>query len=156
MISHKILSIGLFAVLLLVAAIQVLPYGKINDVVIPDSRGIAFEQGSWEQVVQKAKSGKKPIFLDVYATWCGPCKLLRTVTFPNKKLGAYYNEHFVNVSIDAETPEGRKIANLYGVSAYPSLLYLDSDGTVIAGATGCQYPGKLLEIGKAAYENFSP
>src|SRR5438105_903166 len=37
-------------------------------------KGIKFTEGiSWEQVKAKAKAESKYIFIDAYATWCGPC-----------------------------------------------------------------------------------
>lgn len=65
--------------------------------------GIQFFQGTWEQALQKSVIEKKPIFLDIYATWCGPCKMLMGLTFPDKKVGEYFNEHFINVEIDGES-----------------------------------------------------
>ena len=38
------------------------------------SQGIQFEIGSWKEVLQKAKQENKLIFVDLYTTWCGPCK----------------------------------------------------------------------------------
>ena len=39
------------------------------------TQGIHFEDGvSWQHVQQKAKAEDKYIFVDCYATWCGPCK----------------------------------------------------------------------------------
>ncbi|MEO8861358.1 MAG: thioredoxin family protein, partial [Ginsengibacter sp.] len=37
--------------------------------------GLNFFEGTWKEAVQKARDENKPIFLDIYATWCGPCKM---------------------------------------------------------------------------------
>ena len=34
----------------------------------------------------------KPIFIDFYATWCRPCKMLKSVTFPRESVGELFNE----------------------------------------------------------------
>ena len=37
--------------------------------------GIAFQHGlSWAEILQKAKKENKYIFVDCYASWCGPCR----------------------------------------------------------------------------------
>jgi thioredoxin 1 len=46
-----------------------------------NKEGIHFFEGSWSEAVKKSKAENKPIFLDVYATLCGPCKLLKRITF---------------------------------------------------------------------------
>ncbi len=49
---------------------------KQSDIQSKDSsKVIHFENGlSWEQIKEKAKAEHKYIFVDCYATWCGPCK----------------------------------------------------------------------------------
>lgn len=39
--------------------------------------GIQFFNGTWEEALALAEKESKPIFLDVYAVWCGPCKALK-------------------------------------------------------------------------------
>ncbi|MFW5756403.1 MAG: thioredoxin family protein [Tangfeifania sp.] len=53
--------------------------------------GIRFHQGNWEEALQKAEKEGKPVFLDISASWCGPCKMLKSRTFPNKEVGEFYN-----------------------------------------------------------------
>ncbi|MGC9354522.1 MAG: thioredoxin family protein, partial [Mariniphaga sp.] len=43
--------------------------------------GITFHQGNWKEALETAKKENKPIFLDISASWCAPCKLLKANTF---------------------------------------------------------------------------
>ena len=54
--------------------------------------GIQFHKGTWAEALALAKKDNKFIFLDVYASWCGPCKQLKKRTFSNDKVGTYFNE----------------------------------------------------------------
>jgi thiol:disulfide interchange protein len=45
--------------------------------------------------LQEAQKQKRPIFVDVYAEWCGPCKMLERNTFPNPDLGAYVAKYYI-------------------------------------------------------------
>ena len=36
--------------------------------------GIKFENGTWAEILAKAKKENKYVFLDAFTTWCGPCK----------------------------------------------------------------------------------
>ena len=54
-------------------------------VTVPDEdpTGIVFHDGTWEEALALAKEKDLPIFLDISASWCGPCKLLKNNTFPD-------------------------------------------------------------------------
>lgn len=87
--------------------------------------------------VQKAseKAGK-PIFLDIYTTWCGPCKYLSSNIFPTKVAGDYMNATFVNTKFDAEKGEGIELAKKYAVKGYPTMLILNSKGEELGRLVG--------------------
>ena len=70
------------------------------------AQGVKFETGAWSEMLAKAKAENKLVFVDVYTKWCGPCKHVSETVFPQEKLGEYYNAHFINFKIDAESPEG--------------------------------------------------
>lgn len=89
------------------------------------AQGITFETGSWKEVVAKAQKEKKPIYLDIYTTWCGPCKMMSSKIFPQKEAGDKYNALFINYKIDAEKGEGLEIAKKYKVNGYPTNLYIN-------------------------------
>ena len=74
--------------------------------------------------------------MDVYASWCGPCKRMAAEVFTQKKVGDYFNATFVNAKFDAEVGEGRTIAARYGVNAYPTFLLLNGDGKLVGKMVG--------------------
>lgn len=90
------------------------------------NRKIAFcENGSWQEVIAKAKEARRIIFMDCYTTWCGPCKMLDRDVFTNDQIADYYNQHFINAKYDMEKGDGITLKEKYGVSAFPTLLFID-------------------------------
>lgn len=129
--------------LMLVSVMALLPEGN------PDvNEGIQFQFGTWNEVLELARKEDKLIFLDVYASWCGPCKMLKANTFPNAKVGEFYNANFINFAVDAEKGEGIKLASIYNVTAYPTLLFVDGTGKLVAKTMGYHNADKLLEAGQ--------
>ena len=57
---------------------------------------------SMDQALLAQQKTPKKIFMDVYTTWCGPCKLLDKNTFSNPDVIAYINEHFYPVKFNAD------------------------------------------------------
>ncbi|MFN3852526.1 MAG: thioredoxin family protein [Spirosomataceae bacterium] len=111
--------------------------------------GIKFAHGTWKQAVQQAKKEKKLIFLDAYTTWCGPCKMLQANVFPDKELGDFYNQNFINVKMDMESAEGERLAAMYPLRGYPTLFFIDpNNGKVVKELLGYQEINALLKQGK--------
>jgi len=114
------------------------------------AQGIVFEQGTWKQVLEKAIQTNKPIFVDVYTTWCGPCKKMSSEIFPLAEVGAVYNTNFVCYQIDAEKGEGIDFAKKYEVKAYPSYLFIKPDGTLFSRALGSMPAKDFINVATAA------
>lgn len=100
------------------------------------AQGLLFENGTFSAALEKAKAEHKIVFLDVYTTWCGPCKQMAANLFPTKEAGTLYNKHFVNYKIDAEKGEGIEVAARYNVAGYPTNLFLRPDGSVVYTVMG--------------------
>lgn len=127
------------------------------------SQGVQFEKGlTWEQVLQKAKRENKYIFLDCYATWCLPCKMMDEKVYPLEKVGDYYNAHFISVKVQMDKTDKddslikkwyRDAANLqssYSVNAFPSFLFFSPDGTPVHKVTGSMSAENFITVGKDA------
>lgn len=114
---------------------------------------IEFEHNiSWSQVKEIARKENKMIFLDAYATWCGPCKWMSANVFTDKSVGDFYNERFVNYKLDMEKGEGPELAKKLGVTAYPTLLFLDKNGELVHRVVGSRDIDEFIENGKNALD----
>lgn len=80
-----------------------------------------------EEVWRLAANENLSVFVDVYASWCGPCKWMDANVFAAVEAGNYMNEGFVNVKMDGESPFGSVFARENGLQAYPSLFVFNSE-----------------------------
>lgn len=109
-----------------------------------EADGIVFENISFKKALQKAKKENKLLFVNVYAVWCGPCKLLKQNTFKSKKVADAVNSHFISLDIDAEKGEGIDFAQKYEVTAHPLILIIDGNGKVKKRILGYKKDAQLL------------
>ena len=72
--------------------------------------GIKFFEGSWEEVLAEAKKQNKPVFVDAYTSWCGPCKWMAKNIFTLESIGEFFNKNFVNYKFNMEKGEGPAFA----------------------------------------------
>lgn len=121
-----------------------------------------------DEALAAQKKEPRKIFMDVYTTWCGPCKLLDKNTFSDKSVIDYINKHYYAVKFNAEGEEsvtyqgftytnpnyrperkGRNAQHLFAhalkVNAYPTMAYFKEDGSLIQTVPGYHTP-KQLEV----------
>ncbi len=133
--------------------LSIVPFFK-NDKIVTDRAGIKFYDGKFKDALSLAKKENKIVFLDIYASWCGPCKKLKYKTFSNEQVGEFYNENFINLSLDGEEGEGMVLAQKYGVYSYPTLLFLNDNGDVIYNAVGYHNPDEFIELGQKVLKKY--
>ena len=96
-------------------------------------------QESWEQAKKQAQTEKKLIFVDLYFTGCMPCAQMDKEVFPDPKVAAVLNADFVTFKSDILKEEiGKKLCMKYGVTGFPTFLFMSADGKVIDIAGGFQ------------------
>ena len=115
-----------------------------------NAQGIEFFHGTFVEAQEKAKKEDKLIFMDCFAEWCRPCKRMAATAFVDAKVGKFFNDNFINVKMDMEKGEGPALQNKYGVTAYPTLLFLNGKGEISQKVVGGQEAAGLLGAGKTA------
>lgn len=111
-----------------------------------ETTGIKFIEDDWSSALKKAKTQNKLVFLDIYATWCGPCKMLKQYTFTNTSVQNFFNSNFINVSVDGEKGVGPVLAQQYSIEGYPSLIITDATGKPVLVTAGYMPADELLKF----------
>lgn len=131
-------------------------------------QGISFTTiESWSQLLELAKKENKPIFLDAYATWCAPCKVMEEKVFKIDSVGHFYNEKFINVRLQMDKTnkdieavkklynDADSLQKIYNISALPAFLYFSSEGKLLHHTKGFMNPNSFLSEGKFALNSES-
>lgn len=118
------------------------------------SQGLIFQATSWDDAVSKAKAENKLIFIDGYTTWCAPCKVMDEYVFTHEMAGDQYNSNFINLKMDMEKDMGPLLGVRYGVTTYPTFLFLTWDGTLVYKSVGYQNIEKFAREGRTALEPY--
>jgi len=111
---------------------------------------------TFQEAVEKSKTEKRKIFIDVYTDWCGWCKVMDKNTFPDPQMLNFLNEKFYAVKLDAEQTEDITFrgntfkfilmankgvhqlaaALLNNQLSYPNFVFLDEEFRIVPIYTG--------------------
>ena len=78
------------------------------------------------------KKGDKPLVIDFWATWCGPCRMIAPVI---EKMAKKYEGQIVVGKCDVE--ENEDLATMYNIRNIPTVLFF-KNGIVIDKLVGAQ------------------
>lgn len=97
-----------------------------------------FATNSPSEVRRMAREQNKLIFMDIHATWCGPCKTMDRYVFTEKEVGEFMDSLFVCVKVDVDSRDGKEIAAEYKVSSVPTFLVLTPDMELVGRSSGAR------------------
>lgn len=110
--------------------------------------GIVFEHGTWAEVQAKSKTTGKPIFVDCYTVWCGPCKTMANKVFKEPAVAEYFNATFINYKVDMEKGEGLQLKKDFEVKAYPTFVFVAPNGEILNRIVGSMDGNEFIEKAK--------
>lgn len=130
-----------------------------------NEKGIQFESVfSWEQLKEKATREGKFIFVDAYASWCGPCKRMDRDVYPTEAVGKFVNHHFIAVKVQMDTSRNdnalikqqyamaSELSKKYNVRAFPTYLFFSPEGKIVHRESGYKIPEQFLALVKDAID----
>lgn len=117
---------------------------------IDSIKSIKFIAEDFRAAMAQGAKKNKIVFIDAYTTWCGPCKLMDKSVFTDEKVLDFMNENFVNLKLDMERGDGQIVAQRYKVSAFPSFLFVNTEGELVHKGIGYQDADKFLSLASVA------
>lgn len=106
--------------------------------------GIKFEHDkTWKEILAIANAENKFIFVDAFATWCGPCKQMDGEVYTDSLLGKVIDGKFVSIKIqidktrkDSENvrrlyKDAETFAKIYDVKVFPTFLFFSPNGKLL-------------------------
>ncbi len=131
-----------------------------------EEKGINFEEGlTWKEILKKAKSEGKYVFVDCYATWCGPCKEMDKNVYNDDEVGEFFNSNFISVKVQMDKTDGdgevvrnwyldaEAIQKQYLIKGFPSYLFFNPMGEPVHRALGYKDPKAFLMLGREAVDS---
>jgi thioredoxin-related protein len=129
---------------------------------------IKFVQGqSWKQILKTAKVENKNIFIDAYATWCGPCKAMDRNVYTRPKIAQFANSNFISVKIQMDQTkndnrfvkswysDAENLQKIFFVEAFPTFVFLSPDGKIIDRYEGYHTESQFLSVLKNVMDTAS-
>lgn len=114
--------------------------------------------------LKEAKSKNKKVLVDVYTDWCKYCKKMDKEVYEDKNVVNYLSKSYVLVKLNAEsatqvsykgqTTSEREIAGMFGVSGYPTTLFLNAEGEFLTPVPGFVPADRFLDIAKFIGDNY--
>ena len=131
-----------------------------------NEKGIQFEKSlTWEEVKAKAKAENKYIFVDCFATWCGPCKQMEEKIYSRPDVGNAYNSKFISVKLQMDKTSyddpdvkawystSTSFQQKYTVSAFPAFLFFSPEGKPLHKVVGSLSADDFLKMAREALDS---
>lgn len=107
-----------------------------------------------ESARKQASDQMLMLFVDVYATWCGPCKMMDSEVFTDPAVSDYMKDHYLAVKLDGESDYGRMFSTEYGLQGYPSMFLFSDVGEHISSIVGYTQSEEMLATLKSVKEGY--
>lgn len=115
-------------------------------------KGIHFLDLTYAEVLEMAKEENKPVMLIFRIDSCPNCERMENTTYPDERVGHFFNENFLSIKINTMSVEGVRANRIYNVRTHPGIIFLDSEGNEVHRTIGFHNPTSLILEGKKALD----
>ena len=126
---------------LMVVALAVLP-AKAQDYGGFENAASIDWKMSYRQAADEAARDGKLLLVSVTASWCGPCRQMKQLTFTDSRVIQLVQTDYVALTIDAD--EHPELVTGFGVEAYPTTFVVSPDLTIVKRMSGFQSAGDMV------------
>ncbi len=98
--------------------------------------GIAFFEGTWDELLREAKRTGKPFFIDFYTDWSGASRITERVVWQDATVGKLVKDNFLAARINTEQGEGIALAKKFKITTFPAFAFFDAQGKSLGITTG--------------------
>ena len=122
-------------------------------------KGVRFDrEHTWAQLKEMARAKNSYIFVDLFTTWCGPCKRMDKEVYVSDTVGKYVNDNFIAVKVQIDSTssdddyvkswyaDAKSIDAQYKLTAYPSFLFLSPEGNLVYRDLGYRDAAAFLQL----------
>ena len=106
---------------------------------------VRFETKSTDAVREMALRSGKLVLIDLYATWCPPCRMMEREVFSRKDVGDFMERHFVAAKYDVDKTTGKELLKRYGSGAIPLYLVFDTQGELLGRIQGAAKADEFMD-----------
>lgn len=119
------------------------------------ANGITWADGSFDDVMKRAKAEKKLVFVEVWATWCAPCKKQAAEVLDTDD-GAALTKGMLAWRVDFDEPAQRPLMERWNVLSLPTILVLRPDGSEVDRIEGYDTKDAFLVEARAIAKGTDP
>jgi len=125
----------------------------VDSVISTSKKGVDFVSSkTLTKVLEEAQSDGKIVFLDMYTTWCAPCKIMDEEVYTDPDVEALLDDKMISYKVDAEKGNGPDLTVIYNVQVYPTLIFLDERGRELVRSDGALSTTGFLELAQRALD----
>lgn len=106
---------------------------------------VRFETKTTDAVREMAVRSGKLVFIDLYADWCPPCRLMERDVFSRSDVGEFMERYFVAAKYNTDKTTGRELLKKYGSGSIPLYLIFDTEGDLLGRIQGAADADTFLD-----------